>query len=171
MDDTAPTGGTPPTPVHPAAGYRERLWPSVWIWLAAVGFALGCATITLPLGPPAALVTGGAVTALIAALLVTGVTTVAVVGGTLSAGRASVPVGLLGTVEVLDDAAMRQARGPGLDARAYLCLRGWVPAGVRVELTDPADPTPYWLVSSRSPAALAAALHSARPPQRAPTAS
>jgi hypothetical protein len=29
---------------------------------------------------------------------------------------------------------------------------------VRVELTDPEDPTPYWLVSSRRPDALARAL-------------
>ena len=31
---------------------------------------------------------------------------------------------------------------------------------VRVEITDPADPAPYWLVSSRHPDALAGALSS-----------
>jgi hypothetical protein len=33
-----------------------------------------------------------------------------------------------------------------------------VPGGVRVDVADDDDPTPYWLVSSRRPAALAAAL-------------
>jgi hypothetical protein len=53
---------------------------------------------------------------------------------------------------------MRQARGIRLDARAYLCIRGWLPAGARVILDDPEDPTPYWLVSSRRPEALARAV-------------
>jgi len=52
--------------------------------------------------------------------------------------------------------------GPELDARAYLCLRGWIAAGVRVPVLDPRDPAPYWLVSSRRPAELAEALRLAR---------
>ena len=38
-----------------------------------------------------------------------------------------------------------------LDARAYLCIRGWIPTGIRVAVADPQDPTPYWLVSTRRP--------------------
>ncbi|HWJ84512.1 MAG TPA: DUF3093 family protein, partial [Cellulomonas sp.] len=34
----------------------------------------------------------------------------------------------------------------------------WIHAGVRIELVDPADPTPYWIVTSRRPDELAAAL-------------
>jgi hypothetical protein len=71
---------------------------------------------------------------------------------------------LLGRVEVLDAERMRQARGPDLDARAYLCLRGWIATGVLVELRDTEDPTPYWLVSSRRPAELAAAISAAATP-------
>jgi hypothetical protein len=37
-------------------------------------------------------------------------------------------------------------------------LRPWVDGVVRVALTDPADPAPYWLVSTRRPEVLAAAL-------------
>ena len=44
------------------------------------------------------------------------------------------------------------------DARAFLLLRPYVKTAVRVDLEDPADPTPYWLLSSRRPEALAAAL-------------
>ena len=40
-------------------------------------------------------------------------------------------------------------------------LRPYVKTAVRVELTDPADPTPYWLLSSRHPQALASALDAA----------
>ena len=44
------------------------------------------------------------------------------------------------------------------DARAYLLLRPYRKKAVKVSLSDPADPTPYWLVSTRRPDALAAAL-------------
>jgi hypothetical protein len=49
-------------------------------------------------------------------------------------------------------------RGTRLDARAYLMLRGWIPGVARITLDDPTDPTPYWLVSTRDPEGLAAAL-------------
>ena len=77
------------------------------------------------------------------------------------AGRARIPVGLLGPVRELDAAQMRALRGPRADARAYLCQRGWIPAGVAVVIDDPADPAPYWLLSSRRPGRLAAALRTA----------
>jgi hypothetical protein len=142
-------------------GYAERLYPSPGVVLAAATFAVGCAAATLPLGTPAALVTFGVVAAVVAVLFARGAAPVEVRDGRFVAGRARLPLDVVGPVEPLDAAEMRQARGPGLDARAYLCLRGWVPGGVRVHLHDPADPAPYWLVSSRRPAALAAALSAA----------
>ena len=45
-----------------------------------------------------------------------------------------------------------------LDARAHLVLRPWVSTAVELTLDDPADPVPYWLVSTRRPGALATAL-------------
>ena len=52
----------------------------------------------------------------------------------------------------------RPGASPGrdADARAYLLLRPYLKRAVRVEITDPADPTPYWLVSTRHPDELAA---------------
>ena len=65
----------------------------------------------------------------------------------------------LGPAEVLDPEATRRALGPGADARAFLVTRPYLKRAVRVPVTDPADPTPYWLVGSRHPDALAAALN------------
>ena len=53
------------------------------------------------------------------------------------------------------------------DARAYLLLRPYLKRGVRVDITDPADPAPYWLVSSRRPDALVSALEATRAARRA----
>lgn len=88
--------------------------------------------------------------------------TVAVLDDVLVAGRARIPVQLLGAVQVLDRAEFIRLRGPGADVRAYLCQRSWIAQGVRLEVVDPQDPTPYWLVSSRHPERLAAALVGAR---------
>ena len=43
-----------------------------------------------------------------------------------------------------------------------MLLRSYVPTALRVEVTDPEDPTPYVYLSTREPQALAAAL-AARP--------
>jgi hypothetical protein len=77
---------------------------------------------------------------------------------TLRAGEANIPRDLVGRVVALDAAATRTELGPQLDARAFLCQRGWIHTAVRVELVDPLDPTPYWIVSTRHPDELAAAL-------------
>ena len=87
-----------------------------------------------------------------------GAARVSVVGGVFEAGRASIPVHLLAAPEALDAAAARRAAGVDADARAYLLIRPYVPTAVRVRVVDPDDPTPYWLVSTRHPRALAAQL-------------
>lgn len=73
-------------------------------------------------------------------------------------GSAHLPQAHVGAVEVLDSRAFRAELGPKADARAWLRTRPYIDAGVRVAVADPSDPTPYWLVSSRHPEAVAAAL-------------
>jgi hypothetical protein len=77
-----------------------------------------------------------------------------------AAGRARLPRVVVASVEAFEGAAATAQRGTALDARAWLLLRGWIPGVVRVQLDDPSDPTPYWLVSTRQPRKLAAALSS-----------
>lgn len=85
-----------------------------------------------------------------------------VADGELHAGRAHVPVALVGEPQPLDAEATRRAAGVEADARAHLLMRPYLKRSVRVPLEDPADPTPYWLISSRRPGALAEAIRRAR---------
>ena len=78
--------------------------------------------------------------------------------GTFRAGRAHVPAGFLGAATALDAEETYRAAGVEADARAYLLLRPYLKRAVRVELIDPADPAPYWLVCTRHPEELARAL-------------
>ena len=123
----------------------------------------GFGLVVAPFGGVAMVVVALLATAALGAMLLATTTTVAVEDGLLVAGRARIPLALVGEPEVLDAEAMRHARGPGLDARAYLCLRGWIAGGVRVPVLDPQDPAPYWLVSSRRPGELADAVRRGRP--------
>jgi hypothetical protein len=155
------TGRFEPDAPMATAG-RERLWPSPGMWLIVLGLGASFGLVVARYSDTWALVTLVASTVVIAALLLASTPLVGVVDGMFVAGRARIPVELTGAVDVLDADGMRQAHGPELDARAYLCLRGWVTPGLRVHLVDPEDPTPYWLVSSRRPAGLAAAVQAAR---------
>jgi hypothetical protein len=80
----------------------------------------------------------------------------------LVAGRAHIPLSDIGPAIPLDAERSRAVRGPQIDPAAYHLIRGWIATSVLVEVSDPADPTPYWLLSSRRPHQLAAAIDMAR---------
>ncbi|NOW00158.1 DUF3093 domain-containing protein [Isoptericola chiayiensis] len=151
----------PGSPTGPAATplYRERLLPGPGAWVTALGLGILVAVLVLPLAPLVAPGAGVLVAAATVATLVATAPVIEVGDGALRAGPARVPVDVLGEVTPIFSAEeMRVALGPELDARAYVCLRSWARTGLRVDLRDPADPTPYWLVSTRRPDDLAAAL-------------
>jgi hypothetical protein len=153
-----PAAVPPPSP----AGYRERLWPAPWIWAFAAILGASAGLVASPFSGTVGWLIGLVTTLLLIAGLLAWTPSVGVDGEVLVAGRAQVPIRLTGAVTALDAAQLRHAHGPGLDARAYLCMRGWIPTGLRVDITDPQDPTPYWLISSRNPQRLVAAMDTAR---------
>lgn len=85
-----------------------------------------------------------------------------VVGDSLIAGEAKIPVSALGDAEILDPEEARAWRTYKADTRAFLLLRAYIPRALKVEVTDPADPTPYLYLSTRDPERLAEALKAAR---------
>ena len=52
----------------------------------------------------------------------------------------------------------RRVLGPHLDPAAFVLHRGWIGPVVRLRQTDPEDPTPYWVFSTRHPDRLVEAL-------------
>ena len=79
-------------------------------------------------------------------------------GGTLYAGRARLPFDAISRTAVVPATAKQAAMGRQLDPEAVVVHRGYIPTMVIVVLDDPQDPTPYWLISTRDPEGLAAAL-------------
>ncbi|WP_441249928.1 DUF3093 domain-containing protein [Kitasatospora sp. McL0602] len=145
--------------------YDERLTvPRSW-WLLAIGLGLSLALVLLRFSPVAALVglvVGCAAGA--AALSSYGSARIRVVQGSLVAGKARIPVNVLGVPQPLAPAEAVAWRSVKADPRAFMLLRSYVPTALRVEITDPHDPTPYVYLSTRSPQRLADALRAAQKP-------
>lgn len=140
--------------------YDERLGVPLRWWALATMFLASMLIAFLVATPAWVAMAGTAVlVALVLALFLGyGAARVSVRDGVLTAGRARISLEHVGEVEALDAAATRLLAGREADARAYLLLRPYLSRAVRIGIDDPADPTPYWLVSSRRPDRLAAAL-------------
>jgi hypothetical protein len=142
--------------------YDERLTaPGSW-WLIAAGVGVCGALILFPLGTLpmlGGLVAGGALAMVTVSSY--GSVRIRVVAGSLVAGDARIPLSALGEAHALDREEALAWRTYKADPRAHMLLRGYIPTAVRVEVSDPADPTPYVYLSTRAPQRLIEALGSA----------
>jgi hypothetical protein len=148
----------PSTPATP--GYTERLHVPLRWWVQATMF-LATVWLAFIVALPAWLAWGGS-GALLAAVYGLfawiGSSRVEVRDGVLYAGAAQISVRFLGPAEPLDKDATRRVHGVEANARAFLLTRPYISLSVRVPIEDPSDPAPYWLISTRHPRQLAAAL-------------
>lgn len=140
--------------------YRERLWPSWWVFLVTALVIPASVLVFLPISPIAGVISAGVLYGVIVVVLLVTSPVIEVTDGMLRAGRARIERTFLGAATAHAGADAVAERGVRLDARAYLVLRGWVSGVVRIEIADDADPTPYWLVSTKRPAELAAIVNS-----------
>jgi hypothetical protein len=142
--------------------YEERLWPAPWLFVATALVIPASLLVFLPISALAGVVVAVVLYAGVVATLVLTSPVLEVVDGRLRAGRASIDVDQLGEPEGFRGAEATAERGTRLHARAYLVIRGWVDPVVRIPLLDASDPAPYWLVSTRSPERLIAAIRGSR---------
>lgn len=131
--------------------YEEKLTASWWMWLLVVFAGLVAFVALAPLSLWAAglavlVVGGGAAVAVVASS-----TSIVVTGDSLQVGRARIERRFVGGAEAFRGDDVRRVRGPELDARAFMNFRASVGPVVRIRITDPVDPTPYWLTSTRHP--------------------
>ena len=157
MQKTARNDGT-----IAGTGYRERLSPSLWVLASAAVVAPMAGLVFVPIDHTLSLAIGITVGVLTVALLVGLSPVIAVANGTLRAGRARIPVELLGEPTALEGEDARQGRGVGLDPRSWHVIRGGIDGLVTIPVTDPDDPTPAWTLSTRTPDRLAAAVRRAQ---------
>ena len=142
--------------------YRERLTPSLWTLASAAVLAPMIAMVFVPFDKTLGFVIGGAVAVALITALILLAPRVRVQAGVLYAGRAHIPVHQLGRAEPVVGLDARQLRGPGLPRSAWHLIRGGIDDLVRVPVTDPDDPVTEWIVSSRTPDRMSAAIRRAQ---------
>ncbi|MBC8092001.1 MAG: DUF3093 domain-containing protein [Pseudonocardia sp.] len=154
-----PSPSTPAT--SGASGFDERLSVPLWWFLPAVGIGVLLGA-EIHMGYPGLRSWLGyavLIPVLVGVVVWLGRVRVSVRDGVLRAGDAALAVAHVGRVDVIEGRDAKQvALGPDLDPTAFLLHRAWVGPVVRLENTDPDDPTPYWVVSTRDPDRLLAAL-------------
>ncbi|MCA4132718.1 DUF3093 domain-containing protein [Arthrobacter sp. M4] len=161
-----PDSPVPSPAPNPASGgqgsprtlFEEKLWPSWWLWLVAVGLSCAGILVFAPISIAAGITAAIVLFVIITTLLVLSTPRISVTADRLQVGRASIERQFVGEVQAFRKAEATAERGPRLNALAYLCIRGWVDPVVKIEITDPNDRTPYWLTSSRKPEELRTAL-------------
>lgn len=151
--------------------YDERLSVPLRWWVQGTMLVASLWLAVVVALPPTAAwaVTGVAGLALAAGLGSFGAARVRVADGVFHAGPAHIEGRYLGAITPLDAEQARRVAGRDADARAFLVLRPYLERAVRVEVVDPADPTPYWLVGTRHPDRLAGALAALHTEPSAPT--
>jgi hypothetical protein len=145
--------------------YDERLAPPLWVWAAVLSVAaVAAASVHGGASGWRAVVPYAVLLPLaVAGLLAASRGRVRVANDVLHVPGARIPLDQLGGVTPLDREGTRRVRGPLAEPRAYVVTRGWLTSSVRVQIEDPEDDTPYWLVGTRRPRELAAALQARRP--------
>lgn len=135
--------------------YEERI-PVPWLWwLFGAGVVASVALATfvyVEAWQSITLVILAAVLIVVALLSYT--MRIRVADGVLTVGRHQ-----LEGEYVAEAVPVEHDGGASVDRDAFFLTRPWVKGLVRVVLDDPADPHPSWLVSSRRPDELAAAVN------------
>jgi hypothetical protein len=165
---------TPQSPARTVApAHFERLRLSWWMWPAAlavdtiVAFEILLGFPALPAWVPFAVLFPLTAAGLVRA----GRLRVEVTAGEFLVDDARLPVAVIADVVALDATGKREALGVGAHPLAFVIQRPWIGPAVQVLLDDPADPTPYWVISTRRPVQLATALLAAKSRASGPSTS
>ena len=141
--------------------HDERLRvPPLW-WLLATCLVAVIAVVLFAYVPTRVSVAVSVLVAVAAAVVLWGwgAARVHVEDGWLGVGRCRIEGRYLAGAEPLDPQQAAVSLGQQADHRDFLLTRPYIAPAVRVRIDDPADPHPHWIVSSRRPQQLAAAIN------------
>jgi Protein of unknown function (DUF3093) len=142
--------------------FRERLSVPIMWWVLAGLLALSVLlAVGAYLGPVWGVGTSITTLLIAAAIFASASLVVSVDATETHVGRASIEHAYVAASRALDAEQTRRRAGVEADARAHLVLRPYIKTAVEITLDDPDDPVPYWLVSTRHPHRLAAAMQQA----------
>ena len=140
--------------------FREVLRPPIWV-LAFIYFLFLSIVLSVwaALDNRATLITLALSTIALIWISISMTSEITFDGEVFRIDKANIELKYLGKATALDKNAMRLLRTRDADPAAYLAIKFWEPRGVRIELNDARDKTPYWLVTSKRGEEIAALLN------------
>ena len=140
--------------------FREVLRPPIWV-LAFIYFLLLSIVLSVwaAFDTRATLITLAISTLALIWIAIAMKSEITFDGNILRIDQANIEKRYLGKVTVLDRSAMRLLRTRDADPAAYLAIKFWEPRGLRIDLNDSRDATPYWLITSKRGEEIAALLN------------
>lgn len=131
--------------------YRERVSPGLSFFLAGLFVPTALFLIVLAFDDLWALVTFVVSEAAIIIIGLLSAPTLVLSRDSISIGKVTIPTKYISGVTVIPQSDQQAEKGPRLQPAAYVRFQVGVKGLIKIELNDPADPTPYWLISSRNP--------------------
>jgi hypothetical protein len=133
------------------AMYKERVLPSMAFFFALLFLPMATIAVLLPFSEILA-ITGGILSYIFALAITWRLAPLISINQTsLRVGNAVIEASYLGVVSVVETHEAFVERGRNLNPKAYTRFQIGVNQLVKIEIQDEADPTPYWLVSTRNP--------------------
>jgi hypothetical protein len=134
---------------------RAPLWLIAFIYFLILSLVM---SIWAALGNTPALVSLGILSIWVVVLYFKTALRIEVDERELRVGGARIEHSYIGEVTALSPVEMKATRTRNADASAYLAIRFWSSNGLKLQVSDPRDPTPYWLITSTSAEKLIKAL-------------
>lgn len=139
--------------------YQERLWPKPWVWAVPV-FLI--AILAIAYGAAYGVTWAWTIFIPATALAVAGITAlsgrIAVSDQSLRVGRAHIPVTVLCDLQIVEPTELTGFLRDG-DPRTFLMVRTWsTNKALRMTIDDSDDPHGHWLITTRHPHQLMAAI-------------
>jgi hypothetical protein len=144
--------------------YRERLRvPLAWWLLAMPTVLILGATLYAGLAEPwPIIIMAGLAAGCAAVLIAMSLGTVEIRDGALRAGNAVLPLPAVSEVVSLDEKQTTRLRGPRANPAAHLYSRPYLKESVYLGVNPSSPAAPYWLIGTRHPAELVAAIERCR---------
>jgi hypothetical protein len=141
--------------------YQEKLgWPW-WLWAFAL-FLTGSISLAVwaAISPMATIIISVIQFLLLILASIKTKLIITITKGWLLVGPAAIERAYLKNFSPLAFTELAKTRGVDGDPAAFLQLRFWVNSAIKIELRDPKDETPYWLISTNRANDLANVLNS-----------
>jgi hypothetical protein len=129
--------------------FQEKLSWSWWLWCFAIFMAASLSlAVWAAIGNQAALIISVIQIALLILAARQSSLTITVTKGWLLVGPAAIERAFIHNFKALEFKEYKRIRGVDADPASYLQIRFWVNSAIKIDLRDPKDKTPYWLIST-----------------------